>query len=118
MKIKIKCGDSYIKYSTGHREEYQLENGADVEGVYTVIDELYVPEKDKNKRIEYRLLNEAMKRIIEEGDLTIKYFMKKEKDIEKLDYIYAILTDFGFRVISSTSEGVMFGFLTKEELEQ
>lgn len=119
MKIKLNYKGSYIKYTTGLTENYELDNGVKVNGVYTNIDEIYVPDNLKFQRVEYKLLNEAMKRIFDEGDLTIKYFAKGlRKDTEEFDYLYSILTDFSFHVISKTDQGVMFGFLTKEQLDE
>lgn len=118
MKKKIIYQDCYLKYSTSYVEKYQLENGADVESLYTQIDELYVPKEKRYQKVEYKLLNRAMKQILDEGDLTIKYFCKEAKEEEYFDYIFSILTDFGFHILSKSDQGVMFGFLTKDEIEE
>ena len=119
MKIKLKYGDSYIKYTTGNIEKYTLANGAEVNNVYTTIDEIYVPENLRYKRIEHKLLNKAVKKIFDEGEMTIKYYVRGlTKDTERFDYLFSILTDFGFHIISKTNDGVMFGFLTKDETDE
>ena len=70
-------------------------------------------------RIEHKLLNKAVKKIFDEGEMTIKYYVRGlTKDTERFDYLFSILTDFGFHIISKTNDGVMFGFLTKDETDE
>lgn len=118
MKIKLTYKDCYIKYTTGLVEKYQLENGADVDNLYATIDEIYVPKEKRNQKLEYKLLNKTIKQLTDDGNLTIKYFCREAKDEEYFDYIFAILTDFGFHILSKSEQGVMFGFLTKDELDE
>lgn len=107
MRKKIRYKNSYIMFTTDLTSTIQRENSIDWEA-YTLIDNIYIDDKDPFRETLCKLLNQTLKSIFEDGDIYVRLYLKPTNDICKDDDFLAIILSFGFEQVSKSETGRMF----------
>lgn len=107
MKKRFKYKNSYIIFTTDLTSTIEKEECVDWEA-YTLINDIYIDDKDPFRETLCKLLNQTLKDIFENGDVFVRLYLKTTGDINKDDDFVAIITSFGFEQISKSETGRMF----------
>lgn len=111
MKKKLRYKNSSLTYETGLSSTVTREDNIVDWEAFTFITNIKIDKRDDVGVVFTRLLGQAMKEILDMGDVYIRLYLHT-KDIEQLlldDYKLIILS-LGFQQVSSSSEGIMFVF--------
>ena len=95
MKKKIKYRNSYITFETGLTSTVVKDDSTvDTEG-YVMIRDIHIAREDMYTERAIRLLGRVLQNIFAEGELFIRYYMKRT-DQEYMDYIFSLISGAGF----------------------
>ena len=111
MKKKIKYKNSSLDYETGLSSTITRDDNTVDWEAFTFITNIKIDKKDDVRVVFAKLLGQAVKEILQMGEIYVRLFLHiKNIDQFLLDDYKLVILSLGFEQVSVTTDGIMFVF--------